>query len=724
MARRESFFHHFPVKMWVLLGLVVVLFVLYGSLFYADQKSQMRAEEERYLATVAQKKIEEIVAWREEHRIRGESALADSFFSAAVAHWLATRDPGEKKRIVERLASYHRHYRYSGAFLVDTEGRLLIGEGGEEKETSFGPETKVYFEQALRERRVVVTDIYLCSYHHVPHLDIVVPLSVLDVTGEKTIAVLILRQSPSEEIYPLLQFWPAPSKSAEVLLVRPEGGRLLVLNELRHRTGTAFSLRLPAHSAEGFTPVAISGTEGRVIEAVDYRGIPVIAAVRRIPDSLSFLIVKVDTAEAFATWRIRGAAIAGGTFLLLLFTLTSIGLWWYRSQKHLYQALYRTEKKQREIEERYRLLVEHAGDAIFVLQGERLVFLNRKTVELMKDYSEEELTTLPFLTFVHPDDCQRVSTNYQRLLMGEKSEDRYAFRVVRKSGEVRWVEVSAVIIEWEGKPASLVFLTDITERKSLEAAREELTAELQQKNEEMENLLYAVSHDLRTPLVNIHGFSTRIQKHLGEIEEVLMVKSSADEVRSALVPLLKEKIPRAIGFVIASAEKMDGLLKSLLKLSRLGRRPHEPEVIDMNRLVDETIKTLEFQVREIGAEVRVDFLPPCFGDRNEIGQVFSNLLDNALKYRDPARPLAIHIGGSAEKEAVTYHVSDTGMGIKKEYQEQIWGLFSRLDPAGPVRGEGIGLTIVRQMVRRNRGRVWLESEPGKGSTFYVSLPRP
>ena len=166
---------------------------------------------------------------------------------------------------------------------------------------------------------------------------------------------------------------------------------------------------------------------------------------------------------------------------------------------------------------------------------------------------------------------------------------------------------------------------------------------------------------------------------------------------------------------------MDAVLNGLLRVSRLGRAALRIENLDMNAMLTQVAKSMEFQVKEAGATLRVDDLPPCRGDAVQIGQVLSNLLENALKYLDPSRAGAIRVSGREEKGRAIYCVEDNGIGIAPQHQAKVFDVLHRLDPsAGP--GEGLGLTIARRILDRHDGEIWLESEVGKGSSFLVSLP--
>ena len=262
---------------------------------------------------------------------------------------------------------------------------------------------------------------------------------------------------------------------------------------------------------------------------------------------------------------------------------------------------------------------------------------------------------------------------------------------------------------------------ELDEHKKVEKERESLLAKLSEKNKELEQIIYATSHDLRSPLVNIQGFTRELEQSFKQAHEVLNSKDIAPAVREKLGSTLNEDIPAELQYILASSAKMDSLLSGLLKLSRMGRANINIEKLDMNKLMPEVISTLEFQAGETRATVEVEELPPCYGDEAQINQVFSNLLGNALKFLDPKRRGVIRISGREEKEQVVYCVEDNGIGIAEKDKDAIFEIFHKLNP-DDKRGEGLGLVIVKKILDRHGGKVWVESEPGKGSKFFVSLP--
>lgn len=262
---------------------------------------------------------------------------------------------------------------------------------------------------------------------------------------------------------------------------------------------------------------------------------------------------------------------------------------------------------------------------------------------------------------------------------------------------------------------------DISDRVRAEEALAQFNRALEVKNREMETLVYVTSHDLRSPLVNVLGFSRELQKACQDLTEALDQTDLQGELRDRVLGLIQADIPEAVGYIQAGARKMDSLLAGLLRLSRLGRAALNLEPLDMNAMLDNIARSMEYQLKEAEARLEIDDLPPCLGDAVQINQVFSNLLDNALKYRDPARNCVIRVTGSRDGDRAVYGVEDNGVGIAPEHQERVFEVFRRLNPdVGP--GEGLGLTAAQRIVERHGGRISLESVPGRGSVLTVVLP--
>lgn len=236
----------------------------------------------------------------------------------------------------------------------------------------------------------------------------------------------------------------------------------------------------------------------------------------------------------------------------------------------------------------------------------------------------------------------------------------------------------------------------------VEAANRELskrTEALARSNEELERFAYALSHDLQSPLRTVSMFTERLTAKLGP---------QADEETSTIMRFISE-----------SVGSMQGMIRGLLELSTASQDVQQKVRTDLNEVVRIVLQDLRSQIEESRAEVRCDTLPVISADGTRLQQVFQNLIGNALKYRGEREP-KIHVGAKPGLREWLFSVRDNGIGIDMRYKEKIFGLFERLEKEKG--GTGIGLAVSRAIVEKHGGRIWVESEPGKGSTFYFTLP--
>lgn len=259
---------------------------------------------------------------------------------------------------------------------------------------------------------------------------------------------------------------------------------------------------------------------------------------------------------------------------------------------------------------------------------------------------------------------------------------------------------------------------------NLEGAVRVRTEDLQRANDEIQRFAYIVSHDLRAPLVNVMGFTSELEAALRPLSQLLeQVEATNPALVSADARLaVKEDLPEALGFIRASTQKMDRLINAILQLSRQGRRSLTPEKIDMPQLIRQIGDTLSHRLTETDTVLTVEGpLPVVVSDRLALDQIFSNLIENAVKYLRPGVPGRITVSGRQARDRVFYMVRDNGRGIDPRDHQRVFDLFRRSGQQDRP-GEGIGLATVRALVFRLGGTIDVASELGQGATFTISLP--
>lgn len=332
-----------------------------------------------------------------------------------------------------------------------------------------------------------------------------------------------------------------------------------------------------------------------------------------------------------------------------------------------------------------------------------------------------------------------------RLLM-ENARSQLARLISTAEGRVaarlQAVNDGAEILAWVTATGSLLIVlfaaaaswTVVTYTRELVAARVELqglnagleervaerTEALTRANDEIQRFAYIVSHDLRSPLVNIMGFTSELEAAMKTVGPFVAGDATlAERARAAT----EEDIPEALRFIRASTGKMDGLINAILKLSREGRRELRPESVDLVALFKNAAASVRHQTDEVGAEIVVpSSAPAVVSDRLAMEQVVGNVVDNAVKYLAHDRPGRIVITAGETARRVHIDITDNGRGIAEQDHERIFELFRRAG-AQDRPGEGIGLAHVRALVRRLGGDITVQSELGRGTTFRIELPR-
>ena len=256
--------------------------------------------------------------------------------------------------------------------------------------------------------------------------------------------------------------------------------------------------------------------------------------------------------------------------------------------------------------------------------------------------------------------------------------------------------------------------------KALRASEERF----RQLVEELKNFSTTISHDLRAPLINLKGFSKEISTACDVIRPVIetALASAGGQSKKELAAAFHDDIPEAIHYINSAVSKMERLINAILTLSRFGRRELLLEALDVNNIIQDTLRSLAYQIKAGGVKVSVGSIPEIMADKISMEQIFSNLLGNAVNYLDPGRAAEIEISAESRLDETVFHIRDTGRGINKADLKKVFNMFERLGQDS-VAGEGMGLAYVQALVRRHEGEIYCESEYGVGTQFTFTISK-
>jgi PAS domain S-box-containing protein len=502
-------------------------------------------------------------------------------------------------------------------------------------------------------------------------------------------------------------------KTGEFVLAGIENQQIVFLLNHRHDlTNEPAPIPLYSDLAEPIRRALM--VESGVMVGKDYRGVTVLAAYEPV-DVLNFgIVAKIDLAEIQAPF-IKGAVYTSLISMLVIFLG---GVLFRRITNPIVERIVESEQQ-------YRSLVEDIAEWVWETDKDGVIIYSSPVVTDLLGYSVNEITATPVATILNNSDSETIShqlTNAQTV----HAFSNFHTQVKAKNGNLIHMEFSAnPTFDAEANFAGYRGVArDISLRieseklrqqyqETLEQQVKERTQELHEINEELKSFTYIVSHDLRSPLVSIVGFSSELKEDLEELKQV--------ETDNPITQnLIAESIPESILYIDKAAEKMESLINSILALSRLGHRSLEISEVDTAQLVDLNLKALAYQLE--GVSVSVAQLPVIKTDETSLAQIFGNLLGNAVKYLRTDIAGKIDISLVEEDEFWKFDISDNGRGIAESDIPHIFDLFKRVGTQ-EQQGEGMGLTYVQTLVRRLGGKIYCTSVLGEGSTFSFTLPK-
>jgi chemotaxis family two-component system sensor kinase Cph1 len=350
-------------------------------------------------------------------------------------------------------------------------------------------------------------------------------------------------------------------------------------------------------------------------------------------------------------------------------------------------------------------IVENSLTGIYIIREGGIVLANKRFADIY-GYSKEELTGKDSLDLVHPLDRPLVAETRERRIGGKEAPEEYEARGIKKSGELIWVQRRNSVIDYEGKPAILGNVLDVTALKNAEMASKAHAEELEQKNKELNDFASIASHDLMEPLRKVQAFGN------------LLVSKSRHLLDDQGIDYLRR--------MQGAAVRMQTLIDSLLAYSRVTTKARSLEQVNLSKVVEEALSDLEVRIHETKGVVDVATLPIVNADRLQMVQLFQNLIGNALKFHREGVPPHVKIYSRALEEkrlgSVEICVEDNGVGFNEKHLGRIFAPFERLHGRGEYQGVGMGLAICKKIVERHGGTITAKSTPGKGSVFIVRLP--
>ncbi len=675
----------------ILFCIISIILIISGHFYYQNQKARLKNERYEMLSAIGDLKVGQINYWLKIHIGYAQQIYENPLIKENIkAFSIDPSSKSKKDKILNWMKSRSKIFNFSNMYFIDDKNHLLLTLDPKQKEAPLHIQPNV--NTAFEKKELICTNLHKSDEGNI-HLDLIIPI----VEDNMVYCLIVAEIDPYQILYPLIQSFPIPSQTAETYLVCREGNDVIILNELRHQKNTALNLKFPV-TEEIVASKAIRGIEG-IVEGYDYRKIKVLADIRKIPDSPWIAITKIDLSEIYSPIRTQATYITIFTIILIIIAGVITILFWQNQQTGFYRKMYELELERLAMMERFEYLTKYANDIILLIDNEGKIREANEKASISYGYTMDELLKLNIEDIRAPEVRSLIEEDKEHVK--EHNGLVYETFHLKKDRSEFPVEVSARSIEIGKQQYIQHIIRDITERKQAEANLKKALENLESSNKELEQFAYVASHDLQEPLRMISSFVQLLERRYKE-----KLDGDASEF---------------INYVVEGANRMQRLINDLLSYSRLSTRGKPFESVDCESILGQVHSNLQKAIEESGVLITHTSLPTVMADLSQLVQLLQNLIGNAIKFRR-GDPSIVHISAEQNKNEWVFSVHDNGIGIAPEYYERIFIIFQRLHGKEDYPGTGIGLSICKRIVERHGGKIWIDSELGKGSTFYFTLP--
>ena len=679
---------------------LTVLVAGVGAFGYRSLSEEIRRETQRTLAVIAEQKRQHIEGWLAEARVDAQMVFSGhSQLEALFAGWVdgGRRDEVAYARMQALVEELVRLRGWQGLALIDAEGApaLVVG----------SPDLSTHAERiadVLRRPRVEFVDLHEDAQGRT-HYGVLAPV------GVPARGVAYLSWEAEAALYPMVEAWPVPTRSAETYLVRRDGEGVRFLTPLRHQAGAALALERPLATPDLPAARAALGERGILSGGRDYRGVPVLAYAAAVEGTPWLMLAEIDEREAYAgirtlTWGM-GVVMALGLMLVY-----SAGyLVWRRDREQRERAALQARQA---AEARFRVIFEQAPLGVVLLdpRTRRITEANPRFAEIV-GRGVGELVGADPMALTHPDDVAESLRQLGRLDARRIDGYRLNKRYLRPDGTPVWVSLAfaPVQVASEDAPRYLGIVEDISARIEMEERLRQASAAAAAANAAKSEFLAHMSHEIRTPMNAVLGLAQVLE-------------------REPLAPAQRDMVGRIRG----AGQSLLAILDDVLDLSKIeaGQLRIEPRPFDLRALLTNLDSLMGQAARAKGLVLRIEqpALPRGLlrGDGLRIEQILINLVSNAIKFTERGEVSVRVRTDEVEEAQLRVHAEgrDTGIGIAPEAQARLFAPFTQAD-AGIARrfgGTGLGLSICKRLVELMGGAIGVRSQPGLGSTFWFELP--